>query len=100
VGVGVGAGVGVGVGVGPGFEEGDGFGLGVVPGMLKKGMGMLRVGEGLALGVLGSSVIVWHPARRAVAQRTPTTHFLIEIPVSRIHLRLSHITSHRVNIFF
>ena len=80
--MGVGAGVGVGVGVGPGFEEGDGLGLGVgvMPGMLRKGMGMLRVGEGLALGVLGSSVIVWHPARRAVAQRTPNTHFLIETP--------------------
>src|SRR5262245_31926918 len=76
VGAGVGAGVGaaVGTGVGPGdvgLGRGDGAGLDSG----KNGIGMVRVGS---VALVGSfSVIVWHPARKAVAASKPRRIFFM-----------------------
>jgi hypothetical protein len=58
---------------------GRGDGAGVDPATGKNGMGIVRVPVDL-LGLVGSSsVIVWHPAKRAVAERMPRRGFFISV---------------------
>jgi hypothetical protein len=61
---------GVGVGFGPGVAVGLGRGVGAGVGMFVIGiwMGWRGAGVGLALGVLGSSVIVWQPRMATAVQ--------------------------------
>src|SRR5262245_47382550 len=67
VGAAVGAGVGAAVGAGEGAPLGRGVGAGLDRG--KKGIGIVIVGSVAFVG--NFSVIVWHPARKAVADRKP-----------------------------